>query len=94
MELRLLAETLRAWTGLSLRNAQRTVCAGVVAAVFIANMVIVSACMQFALALPMVSYFHRLSVTGLSANLIVVPLLLLVVPLGFATIRVGIRSRF
>jgi competence protein ComEC len=89
VELRLLAETLRAWTGLSLRNAQRAVCAAVVAGVFIANMLIVSACMQFALALPMVSYFHRLSVTGLSANLIVVPLLLLVVPLGFATIVTG-----
>ena len=34
---------------------------------------------------PMISYFHRLSITGLSANVIVIPLLSLVVPLGFAS---------
>jgi competence protein ComEC len=34
----------------------------------------------------MVAYFHRLSLTGLSANVVVVPLLSLVIPLGFASI--------
>ncbi len=51
--------------------------------------ILVSACVQFGLALPMISYFHRLSITGLSANIIVIPLLSLVVPLGFASILTG-----
>ncbi len=54
-----------------------------------ADAVIVSACVQFGLALPMVTYFHRLSITGLSANIVVIPLLSLVVPLGFASIATG-----
>jgi competence protein ComEC len=37
----------------------------------------------------MVSYFHRLSITGLSANIVVIPLLSLVVPIGFAAIVTG-----
>ena len=55
-------------------------------AAFAAEAVIVSACMQFGLALPIISYFHRISFTGLSANIVVVPLLMGVVPLGFAAI--------
>jgi competence protein ComEC len=54
-----------------------------------ADAVIVSACVQFGLALPMVSYFHRLSITGLSANILVIPLLSAVVPIGFAAIVTG-----
>jgi competence protein ComEC len=51
----------------------------------------VSACVQFGLALPMVTYFHRLSVTGLTANIVVVPLLSLVIPFGFAAILTGLH---
>jgi competence protein ComEC len=58
-------------------------------AAFVEDTLIISACVQFALALPMVSYFHRLSATGLSANIIVIPLLSLVVPFGFAAIATG-----
>jgi competence protein ComEC len=89
VELRLLAETLRSWTGLPLDYARRVVSIGTRAATFILEAVIVSACVQFGLALPMVSYFHRLSITGLSANIIVIPLLSLVVPLGFLSILTG-----
>lgn len=89
VELRLLTETLRVWTGLPQRVARYLIAKGARAAAFIADAIIVSACIQFGLALPMISYFHRLSVTGLSANIIVVPLLLLVVPLGFASIITG-----
>ena len=89
VELRLLAETLRLWTGLSGNASQFVVAKVAVFAAFIADTVIVSACVQFGLALPMVSYFHRLSITGLSANIIVIPLLSLVVPLGFASILTG-----
>ncbi len=89
VELRLLAETIRSWTGLPVRYAQYIVSTGTRVATFVLEAVIVSACVQFGLALPMVSYFHRLSITGLSANIIVIPLLSLVVPLGFLSIVTG-----
>ncbi len=88
-ELRLLAETVGAWTRLGRASSLRVVAAGVWLAAFATEAVIVSACVQFGLALPMVSYFHRLSVTGLSANIVVIPLLSLVVPIGFAAIATG-----
>jgi competence protein ComEC len=89
VELRLLAGTLKCWSGLSLNSARFVVARGALLAAFVAEAVIVSACVQFGLALPMVTYFHRLSVTGLSANIFVIPLLSLVVPLGFASIATG-----
>jgi competence protein ComEC len=88
-ELRLVAETLSVWTRLSTGASLWLVSAGVWLVAFAADAVIVSACVQFGLALPMVSYFHRLSITGLSANIAVIPLLSLVVPFGFAAIATG-----
>ena len=88
-ELRLVSATLRVWTRLSPGRSLEVIAAATWLAVFIADVVIVSACVQFGLALPMASYFHRLSATGLSANIIVVPLLSLVVPIGFAAIATG-----
>ncbi len=88
-ELRLLAHTLSLWTRLRRQWSLWIVAAGARAGAFVADAVIVSACVQFGLALPMVSYFHRLSITGLSANIIVIPLLSLVVPAGFAAIATG-----
>ncbi len=41
---------------------------------------------QIGLALPMIVYFHRLSLSGLSANAVVVPVLSAVVPVGFLAI--------
>ncbi|HEY7302837.1 MAG TPA: ComEC/Rec2 family competence protein [Bryobacteraceae bacterium] len=86
VELRLFAETLRLWTGFSVRLSQLMVEKGALLAAFMLDAVIVSACVQFGLALPMITYFHRLSITGLSANMVIIPLLSLVVPLGFASI--------
>jgi competence protein ComEC len=89
VELRQLAETLRLWTGFSQSATRFFVSKSALLTVFIAEAIIVTASIQLGLALPMASYFHRLSFTGLSANVIVVPLLLLVVPLGFASIVTG-----
>ncbi len=89
VELRLVARTIRLWTGLSENLTALLVERATRLFVFVADAVIVSACVQFALALPMIAYFHRLSVTGLSANIVVVPLLSLIVPLGFACILTG-----
>ena len=89
VELRLLARTLQCCSPLSLKAAQFVVARSTLLAAFALDAVIVSACVQFGLALPMVSYFHRLSITGLSANIVVMPLLSLVVPFGFASIATG-----
>ncbi|MGC2657025.1 MAG: ComEC/Rec2 family competence protein [Bryobacteraceae bacterium] len=86
VELRLLAETLHLWSPLSKAASVWLVEKATRIVVFIAEAVIVTACVQFGLALPMIAYFHRLSLTGLSANVVVVPLLSLVIPLGFASI--------
>ena len=50
---------------------------------FAFEMVLISATMLIGLALPMAEYFHRFSFTGLSANLLIVPAMNAVVPLGF-----------
>lgn len=89
VEFRLVAETLRVWSGLSTSASRLVIEKGVLLFAFVIDAVIVSACVQFGLALPMIGYFHRLSITGLSANIVIIPLLSLVVPLGFASILTG-----
>lgn len=91
VELHLLTRTLAVWSGFSEAAARFLVWRGALLAAFMAEAVIVAACIQFALALPMISYFHRLSATGLSANIVIVPLLSAVIPLGFASILTGWR---
>jgi competence protein ComEC len=56
---------------------------------FAFEMAVISATIQIGLALPMAEYFHRVSFTGLSANLLIVPAMNAVVPLGFAAIFTG-----
>ncbi len=56
---------------------------------FFYEVVVVSAIVQLGLALPMVIYFHRLGISGLSANAFVVPLMGVVVPAGFVAILTG-----
>lgn len=89
VELRLLAETIRLWTRWPRHVALWLVEWGTRLSVFILDAMLISACIQFALALPMIMYFHRLSLTGLTANVIVVPLLSAVIPAGFAAILTG-----
>ena len=43
---------------------------------------IVTATLQIALALPMVWYFHRMAITGVPANIVIVPLTSLLMPVG------------
>ncbi len=89
VELRLLAETVELWTRIPQRWALAAF-AVVLRAVFWAwELVVVSATVQVGLALAMTAYFHRLSLTGLTANLLVVPLLSLVVPVGFVAVFTG-----
>lgn len=89
VEFRLLSETVRVWTGLSRSRCYQLITIAVLLYAFAADAVVISACVQFALALPMIAYFHQLSATGLSANILVVPLLTLVVPTGFLVVATG-----
>jgi competence protein ComEC len=50
---------------------------------------LVSLTVQAGLALPMVTYFHRLSLTGITANILVTPLLTAAVPTGFVAALTG-----
>jgi competence protein ComEC len=55
-------------------------------------MALVSLAIQIGLALPMAVYFHRISFTGLTANVIIVLLLEAAVPIGFLAIFSGWRA--
>ncbi|MBM3737860.1 MAG: DUF4131 domain-containing protein [Acidobacteria bacterium] len=89
VELRLLADTVRwvarvppKWTLLAFSGAGRVV-------FFAVNLLVISAVVQIGLTLPMIAYFHRVPVSGLSANLLIVPLMNAVVPLGFVAVATG-----
>ena len=81
VELRLLVQTLRV----------PTVCVTLPVRVlfFFYEVAAVSAVIQLGLALPMVVYFHRLGLSGLSANAFAIPLMGLAVPAGFLAIFTG-----
>lgn len=90
IEMRLLAETLHLAANAPPHPVLWLV-RGTVGAVFwIWGGFVVSAALQLGLTLPMVFYFHRLSPSGLSANLIVTPLLTYAVPLGFLALVTGL----
>lgn len=56
---------------------------------FVYELTAVSAIIQLGLAMPMVVYFHRVGVSGLSANTLVVPLMGVAVPVGFVAVFTG-----
>jgi competence protein ComEC len=86
LELRLLAETLSYYVPISRAWAARGLALMVRIAIFGYDLAVISTAIQIGLALPMAIYFHRISLTGLSANILVVPLLALVIPLGFVAV--------
>jgi competence protein ComEC len=86
VELRLFGEALALWSRIPERWVLR-VCSAFMRAVFyFYELAVVSASVQVGLALPMAVYFHRVSFSGLSANMAVVPLLSLAVPAGFLAV--------
>lgn len=89
VELRLLAETLALWTGWSSRRAIPFVTLPLRGAIFLYELAVVSLAVQIGVALPMVYYFHRLSITGLTANVLIGPLAAMAVPVGFAAAAAG-----
>ncbi|MDR3699065.1 MAG: ComEC/Rec2 family competence protein [Candidatus Sulfopaludibacter sp.] len=89
IEMRLLAETLRGVLRVPLSAARGAVALLGRVLFFFFEVTVVSAVIQIGLALPMVVYFHRVGLSGLSANALVVPVMGLVVPVGFVALATG-----
>jgi competence protein ComEC len=91
VELRLAAETVWLWTKLPARAALQLLALALRLGLFAFEMAVISTVVQIGLALPMAEYFHRVSFSGLTANLLIVPLLNAVIPIGFFAIFTGWR---
>ena len=89
LELRLLAETIWLWTGISQLWAGRVIGWVLSVLYFFYDIVVTSTVMQIALALPMLMYFHRFSASGLTANMAIIPMMSIVVPFGILAIAIG-----
>lgn len=86
VEWRLLAEGIHVWTRLKVKRVEQALALFFGLFYFAAELVLTSAVVQAGLAVPMICYFHRLSLSGLTANVLVVPALSLLVPVGFLAI--------
>ncbi|MCS7044356.1 MAG: DNA internalization-related competence protein ComEC/Rec2 [Bryobacteraceae bacterium] len=91
LEVRLIAETLHELLRLPLRAATAAMRAVHNLLRLGWNLLLASAAVQLSLALPMALLFHRLSLSGLSANVVVTPLVSLAIPAGFAAAITGWR---
>jgi len=89
IEMRLLAETLHRAVRLPTGAARFAVAFTGRVLLFFFECTVISAVIQLGLALPMVVYFHRVGLSGLSANAFVVPVMGLAVPVGFVAIFTG-----
>ena len=89
VELRLLAETMSYYLKLPQRWLLRALAFLARLLLYAYEMAVISTAIQIGLAVPMAIYFHRISLSGFSANVFVVPLLALVVPVGFLAIFTG-----
>ena len=89
IEMRLLVQTLRVTLHLPARAATVAVTLPARVLLFFYEIAVISAVIQLGLALPMVVYFHRLGLSGLSANAFAIPLMGLAVPTGFLAVFTG-----
>ncbi|MBI5084922.1 MAG: DNA internalization-related competence protein ComEC/Rec2 [Acidobacteria bacterium] len=91
VEVRLVAETLQMLLRLPLGWCER--CLALILGLLKGawNAFWLSFVVQATLALPMALYFHRLSLTGLTANILAVPVLSGAIPFGFAAVFTGWR---
>ncbi|HWR49582.1 MAG TPA: ComEC/Rec2 family competence protein [Bryobacteraceae bacterium] len=91
VELRLLAETLQLTLRLPYRGWLFVIGLTLRGGLYLYELAAVSAVMQIGLALPMAVYFHRLSITGVTANVVIVPFSSVAVPVGFGAVLTGWR---
>ena len=86
VEMQLLAETVHLWIRLPRKVCLAATAFAARAIFFFYELTLTSAVIQIGLALPMAIYFHRVSFSGLSANAVIVPLLGMVIPVGFTAV--------
>jgi len=89
IELRLIAQTIALWTRTPLVWCAASLSLFLRGVFYLYDLLIVSAAVQLGLALPMIAYFHSITLSSISANLLVVPLLSAAVPAGFLAIFTG-----
>jgi competence protein ComEC len=89
LELRLIAQTLHWLLRLPMQWGAAALSMLCRAGLLVWGMLAVSAIVQVGMALPMVLYFHRVSLSGLTANLLIVPMMNAMVPVGFLAIATG-----
>lgn len=89
IEMRLVAETAGRLLRLPARAATAAVTVPARLLFFLYEITAISAIIQTGLALPMIVYFHRVGITGLSANAWVVPVMGVAVPVGFIAVFTG-----
>src|SRR5260370_20271370 len=89
IEIRLLAETIQVWTRWPERLCQLLVAFPARVGLFLFELTLTSAAVQVGLALPMAVYFHRVSLSGLTANAFIIPAFGLAVPVGFVAMFTG-----
>src|SRR5207244_1556383 len=89
VEIRLLAETIQVWTRWPVRLCQLLLTIPARIGLYIFELALASAAVQMGLALPMAVYFHRVSISGLTANAIIIPAMGWAVPVGFVAIATG-----
>jgi competence protein ComEC len=89
VEMRLLAQTLHMALRVPKRIAVWMVAIPARLIFFFFEVAAVSAVAQVGLALPMIVYFHRMGLSGLSANSFIVPILGVAVPIAFVAIVTG-----
>jgi competence protein ComEC len=89
VELRLLAETIHLWTRLPQLYLLRLFQVAGFSLNYLWTLFVVSSLIQLGMLLPMVVYFHRFSISGVTANLLIVPAMNLLVPVGFLAIATG-----
>jgi competence protein ComEC len=84
LDLRLVAERVSRIMGVSKELCGAALAGSFRAALAFTDLIMVTLFLQLALALPMVFYFHRVTLLGLPTNLVVIPLTALLMPLGIA----------
>ena len=89
IEMRLLVETLRACLRFPGWLATLAVTTPARLGFFVFEMTAVSGIIQAGLALPMIVYFHRVGLSGLSANAFIVPVMGVATPVGFLALLTG-----
>jgi len=89
VELRLFGDTLHAMMRIPARFLLPPLAFFLRLLLYAFDMAVISSVMQIGLALPMAEYFHRVSFSGFSANILVSPVMGLLPPVGFLAIFTG-----